>query len=142
MHLGALALEILEAVPQIEGQALLFSGTGKSPVSGFSQAKARLDEEMMKSMHAEAGDEVQIAPWVLHDLRRTATTGMARLGIAPHVADRVLNHQAGVIRGVAAVYNRFQYLDERKAAVEAWGRYVESLVRPVPTNVVPLAVGR
>jgi len=55
--------------------------------------------------------------WVIHDLRRTATTGMARLGIAPHVADRVLNHTAGTIRGVAAIYNRFEYLDERKAAL-------------------------
>jgi len=64
-----------------------------------------------------------IAPWVLHDLRRTATTGMARLGIAPHVADRVLNHQAGTIRGVAAVYNRFEYLAERQAALDAWGAW-------------------
>ena len=46
--------------------------------------------------------------------------------------------QAGTIRGVAAVYNRFEYLDERKAALEAWGRLVESLVRPGPSNVVPL----
>jgi hypothetical protein len=63
---------------------------------------------------------------------------MARLGIAPHVADRVLNHQAGTIRGVAAVYNRFEYLDERKAALQAWGRFVEGLTRPMPSNVVPL----
>ena len=80
----------------------------------------------------------ELDPWVLHDLRRTATTGMAQLGIAPHVADRILNHQAGTIRGVAAVYNRFEYLDERKAALEAWGRFVESLIRPAPSNVVPL----
>ena len=129
VHLSAMAIEILEQVPRVAGQDLLFSGTGKTPVSGFSRAKARIDRLM-------GGD---IAPWVLHDLRRTATTGMARLGIAPHVADRVLNHQAGTIRGVAAVYNRFEYLDERKAALEAWGRLVESLVRPALSNVVPLA---
>src|ERR1019366_6794973 len=100
-------------------------------VSGFDSAKARLDAAMGST------------DWVLHDLRRTATTGLARLGIAPHVADRVLNHQAGTIRGVAATYNRFQYLDERKAALDAWGRFVESLVRPVQSNVVPLvAAGR
>jgi integrase len=126
--LSKLTIEVLEQVPRIAGQELLFSGSGKTAVSGFSSAKARLDVRM-------GG----IAPWVLHDLRRTATTGMARLGIAPHVADRVLNHQAGTIRGVAAVYNRFEYLDERKAALEAWGRFVESLVRPVPSNVVQLA---
>ncbi len=78
--------------------------------------------------------------WVLHDLRRTATTGMARHGIAPHVVDRTFNHQSGVIRGVAAVYNRHAYLDERKAALKVWGRFVETLVRPVPSNAMQLAV--
>ena len=76
---------------------------------------------------------------MLHDLRRTATTGMARLGIAPHVVDKVLNHTAGTISGVAAVYNRFEYLDERKAALEAWGRFVETLVRPTQSNVVQIS---
>jgi len=76
--------------------------------------------------------------WVLHDLRRTATTGMARLGIAPHVVDRVLNHTAGTIRGVAATYNRFDYLAERKEALKAWGRFIEGLVRPASSNVVQL----
>src|SRR5207249_8203336 len=127
VHLSAVAIEIIELVPRITGQDLLFSGNGKTPVSGFSSAKDRLDVLM-------GSDQA----WTLHDLRRTATTGMARLGIAPHVADRVLNHTAGTIRGVAAIYNRFEYLEERKAALEAWGRFVEGLVRPTPSNVVPL----
>ena len=67
--------------------------------------------------------------WTLHDLRRTVTTGMAGLGVAPHVADRVLNHQSGTISGVAAVYNRFAYLEERKEALEAWGRWLAGLVK-------------
>jgi integrase len=74
----------------------------------------------------------QIEGWILHDLRCTAATGMARLNIAPHVVDRTLNHVSGTIRGVAAVYNRHAYLDDRKA----WGRYVECLIRPPPENVV------
>ena len=49
---------------------------------------------------------------------------MARLNIPPHVVDKVLNHVSGTIRGVAAVYNRFEYLEERRAALEAWGQYV------------------
>ena len=138
VHLGALALEIIKAVPKIKGQDdLLFSGNGKTPVSGFSSAKARLDRHMLKLMQ-EGCEDARLAPWVLHDLRRTATTGMAGLGIAPHVADRVLNHQAGTIRGVAAVYNRFEYLTERKAALESWGRYIEGLIGREPQNVVPL----
>jgi hypothetical protein len=63
---------------------------------------------------------------------------MARLNIAPHVVDRVLNHVSGTIRGVAAVYNRHAHLEERKAALEAWGRYIENLIRPAPSNIVPL----
>jgi hypothetical protein len=81
--------------------------------------------------------------WIIHDLRRTATTIMARLNVPPHVADRVLNHSSGTIRGVAATYNRFTYLDERKAALEALGRFVAALVRPgAAGNVVPLAAAR
>lgn len=53
------------------------------------------------------------------------------MGSTPHVADKILNHSAGTIRGVAL------HLDERKAALEALGRFVQDLVRPTPTNVIP-----
>jgi integrase len=80
-----------------------------------------------------------VEPWILHDLRRTAATGMAGLKIAPHVVDRVLNHTSGTIRGVARVYNRFEYRDERKAALEAWGRKIDSITSGhAPGNVVSL----
>jgi integrase len=147
VHLSALAAEVIEGVPFIEGQDLLFSRTGKTAASGFSSAKARLDARMLDALRQAARDDrqaesVELPAWVLHDLRRTATTGMAQLGIAPHIADRILNHQAGTIRGVAAVYNRFAYLEERKAALEGWGRFVEALTRAVRSNVVKLAATR
>jgi hypothetical protein len=63
---------------------------------------------------------------------------MAALNVAPHVVDRILNHVSGTIRGVAAVYNRHAYLEERKAALDAWSRYIEALVRPTPDNVVQI----
>ena len=65
---------------------------------------------------------------------------MTHPGIPPHVADKVLNHTAGTIRGVAKVYNQFKYLDERKAALDAWGRYVEALVYPerAQSNVIAM----
>ncbi len=141
VHLSALALETIEAAPRIAGQDLLFSGTGKRPVSGFSGAKGRLDERMLDALR-EDDDAAKLPPWTLHDLRRTAITGMARLGIAPHVADKVLNHTAGTIRGVAAVYNRFEYLEERRAALEAWGRCIEALIGRELRNVVSLAAAR
>jgi hypothetical protein len=63
---------------------------------------------------------------------------MARLKIPAHVVDRILNHRSGTIRGVAAIYNRFAYLEERGQALEAWGRHVANLVAPAPANVVHL----
>jgi integrase len=137
--LSALAVEIIEALPKTG--PLVFSTNGTRPVSGFSRAKMALDRRMGEFQHAEQDAEptaIPIQDWILHDLRRTAATGMARLNIAPHVVDKILNHLSGAIRGVAAIYNRYGYADERKAALEAWGHYVESLVRPVPENVVPL----
>src|ERR1051325_1221303 len=144
VHLSELAMEVLSEVPVIVDQDLVFSGTGKRPVSGFSRAKARLDQAMLAKLRDAAADSqpVELTPWGLHDLRRTATPCMARLGIAPHVADRVLNHQAGTIRGVARVYNRFEYLDERKAALEAWGRFVETIIRPTPENVISISAAK
>jgi integrase len=112
------ALAILATVPRTG--PLLFSTTGRTAVSGFSRAKTRLD--------SRSG----VADWTVHDLRRTATTGMAQLGIPPHVADKVLNHKSGSIRGVAAVYNRHSYIDERRDALETWGKRVMSLVERAP----------
>jgi integrase len=108
----------------------VFSTTGSTHVSGYSRSKGALDRAM-------SADN-----WILHDLRRTAATGMAKLNIAPHVVDKILNHVSGTIRGVAAVYNRHSYLTERMAALEAWARKVESLVRPATTNVVTLTAAR
>jgi integrase len=129
VHLSELAVEIIETLPRL-GELAFASIPGIVP-SGYSKAKLRLDSRMGGA-----------APWVWHDLRRTATTGMARLGIAPHVADKVLNHTAGTIRGVAAIYNRYAYEEERRAALETWGRFVESLVRPVTSNVVAIVSPR
>jgi hypothetical protein len=67
--------------------------------------------------------------WRLHDLRRTCVSGMARLGIAPHVADKILNHQNGTISGVAAVYQRHEFLAERRMALEIWGAHLEQIIR-------------
>jgi integrase len=122
VHLPALAIEILAALPRIGDSDLVFTTNGATPIAGFEGARYRLDTAMREIGGAE------VAPFTLHDLRRSAATGMAGLGIAPHVVDRVLNHQAGKISGVARVYNRFEYLDERKAALDTWSRHVAGLV--------------
>jgi integrase len=136
--LSRAVLDILASLPRI-GDSLLFTTTGTTPVSGFSRAKERTRCAMLAAKQNELRNGDAVANWTLHDLRRTAATGMARLNFPPHVVDKVLNHTSGTIRGVAAVYNRFAYLDERRAALEAWGRHVDSIVtRTQPYNVIAL----
>jgi integrase len=136
VQLSAAAVELLESLPRVSDR-LVFTTTSNTVVSGFSHGKHRLDAEM-----AKLGDKSLVPPWTIHDLRRTAATGMAGLRIAPHVVDKILNHVSGKISGVAAIYNRFEYSDERRAALEAWGRYVENLTTPAPTNVISIVVAR
>jgi integrase len=137
VQLSVETLAIIKALPRVVGP-YVFSTNGKTAVSGFSRAKERLDASMLAALR-ETTAEATLDPWILHDLRRTAATGMAGLRILPHVVDRILNHTSGTIRGVARVYNRFEYLDDRKAALEAWGRKVRALVSgDAAPNVVPL----
>jgi integrase len=141
VHLSTAAVDLLYSMPPIGG-SLIFTSTGSTPVSGFSRAKRRLDATMLALKREELGEKCDPIPgWILHDLRRTAATGMARLNVPPHVVDKVLNHTSGTIRGVAAVYNRFEYLEERRAALEAWGRHVRKLVAPTAPNVVAFPTG-
>lgn len=109
-----MAKDILEGLHRIKGK-FIFTTTGESPISGFTRAKSRLDELMEK-----AADDVEIPPFTIHDLRRTAATGMASLRFPPHIVEAVLNHRSGTRRGVARVYNRFDYAEEKRAALEAW----------------------
>jgi integrase len=125
VHLSEMAVDVLINVPRTTCELLFASRSPKAandphPPSGYSKAKERLDGHMIEPRE----------PWVLHDLRRTAATGMARLGIAQPVVEKVLNHISGQVSGVAAIYNRHDYKKEREAALEAWGQYVEGLVRP------------
>lgn len=77
-------------------------------------------------LRARAG----IPHFVLHDLRRSYASGMASLGVAPHVVERLLNHVSGTVSGVAAVYNRYTYAAEMREAVTAWERRLEKLLAP------------
>jgi len=97
--------------------AFVFSRSGTATFQDYSLAKRELDQLS------------GVTGWRLHDLRRTCVSGMARLGIAPHVADKILNHQNGAISGVAAVYQRHEFLVERKQALKLWGAHVERIVR-------------
>jgi integrase len=117
---------------------LVFTTTGHSPPGGWVRAKRRLDATMLQLARNERGGHVTIPPWRLHDLRRTAVTGMAELGIRPDVIELVVNHVSGHRGGIAGVYNRSELLGERKAALERWSAHVEALATGQSYNVVAL----
>ena len=113
VHLSEPAWKVIEAC---SGQPYVFgTATGKR-FQQFGRGKRAIDKLC------------RVGGWRLHDLRRTIVSGMARLGIPPHVADKILNHQAGTISGVAAVYQRHDFLVERKEALDRWGAHVEQIV--------------
>lgn len=139
-----LPLSVL-AVAELEGikgkgdnwprRGLLFSTTGKTPVSGFSKAKKRLDAEVAKLNDGEALDH-----WTLHDLRRTLATGMQRLGVRFEVTEAILNHVSGSRAGVAGIYQRHDWGPEKRSALDAWAAHLQAvLTERDKTNVVHLA---
>jgi integrase len=116
------AIEILKRVPRIDEQLIFPSQGGKRPTfSGFSKSKERLTELAC------------VQEFTLHDLRRTAATRLAGLGVAPHVIERLLNHVTGVLGGVAGVYNRFKYRDEVREALMLWAEYIRRLENHDPS---------
>ncbi len=134
------AIAILASVPRIGGKVdFVFTMTGESPVTGFNSAKKRIDAYLAESPGEAADGHAPPARWTLHDLRRTFASGLARLGINLPVIEKVLNHTSGSFGGIVAVYQRHSFADEKRAALEAWARFVERLVNGEPAgNVVPL----
>ena len=137
-HLSTPAMEIISSLPHLGNSGFLFTTTLDTPVSGFGRARERL----MAAMTAQASDGGTIAPFTLHDIRRTVATGMAEIGIAEHVLDRVLNHAGKKVSGTARIYDRHEYLKDRQAALDTWGCHVEGLISPPPDNVIELAAVR
>ena len=111
-----MAAEILAGLPR-QNPTFLFPARGNSDVSfsGFSKLKSRLD------------DASGVDNWTLHDLRRTTATGLASLGIALHVVEKLLNHVSGSFGGVAGIYNRFQYVPEMRDALTKWEAHLQAL---------------
>jgi integrase len=128
VHLSDPAVAILEGLPRfVNGNYVLTTTAGRRPIGGFSRIRGRIAKL--------AG----IAPWTFHDLRRTAATRMAELNVAPHVLEKILNHVGGQLGGVAGIYNRYEYLEERKHALDKLARHIERIVT-AEENVVPLGV--
>jgi integrase len=110
----------LRTIKRHAGVDFVFTTTGKTPVSGFSKAKAALDKA------------TGISDWRLHDFRRSGVTALASMGFNPVVADKLLAHQPSTLHGAAKVYQRYDFADERRRALEAWAAHVLRCAAPVP----------
>lgn len=123
-------LDVVAARSQVAdgwpSSGFVFSTTGATPVSGYSRAKRRLDREIADIAKAIGASPPE--PWRLHDLRRTLATGLQRLGVRLEVTEAVLNHVSGSRGGIVGVYQRHNWKDEKRAALEAWARHIEGLL--------------
>lgn len=140
VDLSPLALELLRPlVPPGTNKPFVFTTTGRTPVSGHSAARKTLNEiiERRRVEEAEAcgmaAPQQPMLPWRLHDLRRTGATHMSRLGARREVVEAVLNHLTGR-GGLVGVYQHYDYRDERKAALLAWGSHIQSIVQQAETD--------
>jgi integrase len=112
------------AADLILGEKSAIAKTTVPPHRLFSQAKIELDEAMADIREQEGRDPV--APWVLHDLRRTGRSLMSRAKVPFDHAERSMGHAMG---GVREIYDRYSYLDEKRAAFEALATTVSSIVK-------------
>lgn len=131
---------VLAGVERVKGEAgYVFTTTGESPLSGYFKGRNHIAKRMAEIASGEAGAPVEIPRWTFHDLRRTAATGMARLGIPVRVTEATLNHVSGTAAGIVSVYQRHDYADEKRQALDAWARFVADLVGGKADNVVRIA---
>jgi integrase len=131
LPLPKLARAIIRSSPRIDGSPFAFTFDGGQPVESFSRMKRKLD--------ALTG----IAePWTLHDFRRAVATGLQRLGIKLEVTEAVLNHTSGSRGGIVGAYQRHDYADEKRVALERWAAQVEALVEGRSISNVVELVGR
>jgi integrase len=114
--LSPTAVGIIQKLRHINGSKFVFTTNGKAPVSGYTKAKNAIVEK--SGVHE----------WRIHDLRRTVATGLARIGIALPVIERILNHVSGSFGGIVGVYQRHDYAAEKRAALDSWAREVERIV--------------
>lgn len=123
------ALAVLKKIDEVPDSPKLFPAKGQpqNGPSGFSKVQARLRAAMLEKLGV-------VRDWTLHDIRRTAATGLQRLGVRLEVTEAVLNHVSGSRSGIVGVYQRYGFAAEKRAALEVWGAEVQKLVTEQPTK--------
>jgi integrase len=127
LPLPALAWNIVNAVPRLAHREQLFGVSAAQGFSDWGYGKIALDDRLLGKM---------TEPWTIHDIRRTVATGMADLGVQPHIIEVVLNHRSGHKSGVAGIYNRSTYDREVRAALALWSDLIRALVEGGKRKVV------
>ena len=112
-----MAPEVLKGLPEMCDLLFPARGQDATPFCGWSKAKRRFDQPL------------ETTPYTLHDLRRTFSSNLARLGTPIHVTEKLLNHASGTVSGVAAIYNRYSYLDEMREAVRQHDEFLAQIVQ-------------
>jgi integrase len=134
--LPKIALDIIRQQPVLGDNPYVLAGRGNGPIGGWSKPKAAFDDKVAEAArHAKLPD---VKPWILHDLRRTARSLMARAGIRPDIAERVMGH---AIPGIEGVYDRFTYRDEKGDALRRLATLIDGIAHP-RDNVVTMAKQR
>lgn len=125
------ALSIIDS--RARDSDFLFTKTGTTPVSGYSNGKEAIEKELGRRLagttdqRERAALESLLGDWRFHDFRRTAATVMADIGASRDVVEKILNHTSGTRGGVAGIYNRSELLDERRIALEMWAKYLSKV---------------
>jgi integrase len=110
--IGPLTKRAIDTAPETADLLFPARGSDHRPFNGWSKSKRLFDHP------------IDVADYTLHDLRRTYSSNMARLGVPIHVTEKLLNHASGAVSGVAAVYNRYTYADEMRSAVEQYEAFI------------------
>jgi integrase len=121
--MAATVRSLLEAQPRGNGRDLVF-GEGAGPFSGLSRCKAALDEDIAKLRGGKP-----LPAWVHHDLRRSAVSGLARLGVSLPIIEKIVNHVSGSFAGIVGIYQRHDFAGEKRKALELWDQHIAGLVR-------------
>jgi integrase len=112
---------VLDKVPKVGKSGFVFTTDGKHPIAGFSKFK------LLAEMRKQDPEAEPLPNWTLHDLRRTARSLMSRAGVPTDHAERCLGHVIGAVRGV---YDKYEYLPEKRRAFEALAALIERIVNP------------
>jgi hypothetical protein len=121
-----MALAIIRSVPRMASRDQLFGERAPEGFTTWGKSKAELDRRC------------GVENWHLHDLRRSTATGMADIGVAPHIVEQILNHRSGHKGGIAGIYNKSRYDREVRPALALWEDHLRSVVDGGERKVIPL----